>query len=219
MLYGASPAAGPTSSEAPHGAAWPRWARMVVSLLLTWHLLAMAIAPLAFPPPSSELARSAAYLAWPYLKAFSLDNGYRFFAPDPGPSHRVRYELIGPDGSVTQHHFPDRQVHWPRLLYHRFFMLAETVYAQVGPTEDVPEIDKLSSEERTQLEEERRKARILTGAIARNLLRAHPEAVSVRLFLEERAIPRPFDLDRGVRLDDDRWVRELPLGEFKRNAS
>ncbi len=218
MLHCASAAADRSSTEATHGVPWPRWARVVASVLLAWHLLAMAIAPLAFPPPSSDLARGAAILAWPYLKAFSLDNGYRFFAPDPGPSHRIRYELIGPDGSVTRHHFPDRRIHWPRLLYHRFFMLSETVYAQVGPTEDIPEIDKLSSEERAQLEEERRKAKILTVAIARNLLRAHPAAVSVRLFLEERAIPRPFDLDRGVRLDDARWIRELSLGEFKRDA-
>ena len=36
----------------------------------------------------------------PYLEAAYLDHGYAFFAPDPGPSHLVRYELEFDDGGV-----------------------------------------------------------------------------------------------------------------------
>jgi hypothetical protein len=60
----------------------------------------------------------------PYLDALYLNHGYSFFAPNPGPSFILEYEVSRPDGSVERGRLPDVEKHWPRLLYHRYFMLA-----------------------------------------------------------------------------------------------
>src|SRR3954470_18484166 len=102
-----------------------RRVRVVVSVLLALHLFAVFVGPWALPPQNSELSASAARVLRPYLEALSLTNGYRFFAPEPGPSHLVRYEATLDDGTLRTGVFPDKQEHVPRLLYHRYFMLSE----------------------------------------------------------------------------------------------
>ncbi len=60
----------------------------------------------------------------PYLQFLNLNNGYHFFAPEPTSSTIIEYDAERPDGSVVHGQIPDRST-WPRLLYHRYFMLAE----------------------------------------------------------------------------------------------
>jgi len=97
--------------------------RAVVSVLLALHLLAVFMAPLAARPNASEI--SSYLVSWfqPYLDTTYLNHGYGFFSPDPGSSFIIRFEVELPDGTVKQGVLPDRNVHWPRLLYHRHFML------------------------------------------------------------------------------------------------
>jgi hypothetical protein len=65
-----------------------------------------------------------------YLDALYLNHGYYFFAPDPGPGHLVYYDVFDAQGNLLkQGHFPDWELHRPRLWYHRHFMLAEQVGA------------------------------------------------------------------------------------------
>jgi hypothetical protein len=110
------------------------WIRVFVSLLLVWHLAAVALAPMSLPP-SSELVVDIAQkrMQW-YLDLLYLNHGYHFFAPDPGPGHLIRYEVFDDRGGLLeQGEFPNPKEHWPRLYYHRYFMLAD----QVGlPSED-----------------------------------------------------------------------------------
>ena len=105
----------------------PPW-RAVISILVTLHLLAVIAEPMQFfsrssrgTSPLSDPLRST--LA-PYVEFAYLNHGYFFFAPEPGPSHLIDCQLeFGSErGSLR---FPDRQAQWPRLLYHRHFMLAE----------------------------------------------------------------------------------------------
>lgn len=71
----------------------------------------------------------------PYLKILYLDHGYGFFSPDPGPSHLIRYTIEQQDGSEIKGVFPNHgqrpelRRQWPRLRYHRYFMLAEQIVA------------------------------------------------------------------------------------------
>ena len=81
--------------------------RIAASVLLGAHLMAVFVAPMAVPtssplvPPStSPLAGTFFRFFRPYLQAAFLNHGYKFFAPDPGPSHLVRYELTMADGGV-----------------------------------------------------------------------------------------------------------------------
>ena len=115
---------------------------MVVSLLVLFHLAALVISPLTLPLrqgqeiaaetyipaiPSESLLGSLRKVAGTYGKAVYLNHGYQFFAPDPGPSHLIQYEVVTDDGSTIKGQFPDRSVYWPRLRYHRWFMLSETL--------------------------------------------------------------------------------------------
>lgn len=132
-----------TAVEKTDQLAWSVRARAIVSILLVLHLTAIFAAPWSGPPPASRLSRTVVSCFAPYLHSAYLLHGYRFFAPDPGPSHIVRYELLMPDDSVKQGHFPDLEQHFPRLLYHRHFMLSETVFRSLGiPLEDAAELQR-----------------------------------------------------------------------------
>jgi hypothetical protein len=60
-----------------------------------------------------------------YLNLIYMNHGYEFFAPDPGGTHLISFRVTKPDGTTVEGRFPDLEVQWPRLLYHRHMMLAE----------------------------------------------------------------------------------------------
>ncbi len=209
----------PTASSTPPQ--WPSWLRGLVSLLVTLHLLAVFSAPWSQPPPSSDLANLVAGFFSPYLKFMSLDNGYRFFAPDPGPSHLIKYEFLDADGGViSAGRFPDRKIHWPRLLYHRHFMIAEMTFQQMAAVPEIPpdvNVEELfTKRERDVMAEQLRRAKLLQRSIADYLLSTLPEAKAVRLISQTHEIPTPLDLQRGLKLTDERLYQERLLGEFRR---
>lgn len=118
--------------------------RVIFSLLIIIHLAAVFAPPMAFQsrgprgisPSVSKLLRPFAA----YGQFFYLDRGYAFFAPDPGPSHLMRAKIgrVGDPVAETPANeinavlpsedtrlYPNLNEQWPRLLYHRHFMLAE----------------------------------------------------------------------------------------------
>ncbi len=199
--------------------AWTPTRRRWVSCLLIVHLAAIFIAPWSSPPPAPLLAERAATLFAPYLMGAYLNHGYRFFAPDPGPSHLVRYELRQADGGVVQGHIPDPQRDWPRLLYHRHFMITESLYNVLGRVEEIPDDAIMPAAERERMENQNRYSRELAGflaqGMAQQLLRQF-HGRSVRLYLQEHAIPYPQDVQQGKRLDSPELYSDLAdLGEFQ----
>ena len=193
---------------------WPLSRRLVVSVLLWVHLIAVFAAPWSDPPPSSELARRVASCFRPYLKFASLDNGYRFFAPDPGPSHLIRYEITTKDGEIVKGQLPKRGQHWPRLLYHRHFMISEMIFTLTAPTLDVPPMQVLSEQDRQALQDQRALSGELQRSIARYLFRQQAEAQRIRLFTVIHGMPSPSDVMRGMQLDDPMLYQDVLLGEF-----
>lgn len=128
----------PSTSERSCPKSWA-W---VVSILVGLHLLAVVSEPLRFFSQSDFQAGPEffALRGWvaPYVDWLYLDHGYFFFAPNPGPSHLVAVEADASKGSPPAadasqgvqlsryaYVFPDRRRQWPRLLYHRYFMLSE----------------------------------------------------------------------------------------------
>ena len=130
--------------------------RLVLSLLFAAHLLGVFVAPLGMsvmaayglfpekaPPPPEDQRLDEDQppppegwrppMPWlnqiyqPYLDVLYLNHGYGFFAPDPGASHLIDYTIELKDGSQMKGRFPDLNEHWPRLRYHRHFMLAEQI--------------------------------------------------------------------------------------------
>lgn len=124
----------------------PGWSRVVLGAVVGWHLLAVVVAP-ASVAPASPLVLNAWEVTSPYTRALYLNHGYRFFAPDPpdvsmllvfdveplpetpkpgalpGPTETP--VVVGkPENSATRLVIPTPDI-WPRLLYHRHFMISE----------------------------------------------------------------------------------------------
>jgi hypothetical protein len=192
--------------------------RRVVSGLILLHFFAILAATNVASPPESPVWGWFAGLFRPYVNAADLNHGYRFFAPDPGPSHLVEYELTMPSGKVEKGRFPDRRQEWPRLLYHRYFMLAEHLnmfYMPVQEAQDQLEDPRLKSEVRIDIqnhaEEFKKQYRRFAESYGRELLR-RTGAVSVKLQLVEHGIPpAPVFASGKTRLDDQSLY--MPLGE------
>lgn len=183
----------PQSSHPPTDTVWARWPwlRRAVSVGLCLHLLALVIAPLAVAP-SSPLWQRAWLLFRPYLEAMNLNHGNHFFAPEPGPSHLVRYELRFEDGRVEQGLFPNLEQQ-PRLRYHRHFMLSEF-------------LNNLAIDD---------SRRDLFDAVTRSYadhLRHEYQAAEVTLTLRRHYVPSPQHVLSGKRLNDVSLFAERPLG-------
>jgi hypothetical protein len=73
------------------------------------------------PPPT--ILRLSQFIQ-PYLDLLYLNHGYSFFAPEPSASYVIEYEIEKEDGQTVRGRLPDLRRHWPRLLYHRYFMLS-----------------------------------------------------------------------------------------------
>ena len=174
--------------------------RATVSVLVALHVFAVFVGPWAMPPQNSELSARCADLLRPYVEGISLANGYRFFAPQPGPSHLVRYEITMPDGSQSEGVFPDRNVHWPRLLYHRYFMLSEFINSLETP------------------EKPNERAEAVAQSFAKHLAEAHG-ASEVKLYLVRHFVPRMSEVQQGMRLNDKQLYEIQPLGTYKRDES
>ena len=109
---------------------WPLPIRIAVFTLLMLYLSIVVLAPLTNPSGAGQLTVPVAEVVAPVHQALYLNHGYRFFAPDPGPSHVLVYEIETADGKKIKGHFPDRENTSPRLLYHRWFMLSESMYRE-----------------------------------------------------------------------------------------
>jgi hypothetical protein len=188
-------------------------ARIVISGLLAFHVLAVAIFPLAFATQNaSPSVMSVAGWMRPYGEALCLDHGYFFFAPNPGPSHLVQYRLEFDDGRPPMEgRFPDLKQHWPRLWYHRHFMLAEHLNAHYIPPEPPAEANQ---QELARWQAARASYERHLRAFEQHLLEKHG-ADRVTLVRLEHAIPFPDEyedmLDQGIRLDDPQSF--VPLDE------
>ena len=181
------------------GASWPPVARAVASLGIVLYLAAVIVAPLAGPPPASALAAAVLQPLRPLVGGLYLGHGYRFFAPNPGPGHSIRWIVTMPDGSTRSGTIPDARTDRPRLLYHRRFMVSEKIAALV-PAGDAP----VEIRERA-----RRDWQPLVRGVARNLLRVHGGS-AVALELVEHYLPAPEEILSATTAAD----AVTPLGSY-----
>lgn len=100
---------------------------LVANVWVAYHIFCVAIAPVGMPP-TSPLLSDVSEIARPYNEFFFLNHGYHYFAPDPGGSTLIQCEVPQQSGRDKRFRFPDVEIS-PRLLYHRYFMLAENVGA------------------------------------------------------------------------------------------
>lgn len=198
---------------------WSVAAKVVASLFITAHLFTVFAAPWGNPPPSSGLSQNVSRFVHPYTQTLAIDNGYRYFAPDPEASHIIRYTLKSDDGTTNNGELPDRSVHWPRLLYHRHLMLSETTFQLINAAPDLPADFQMSEDEKKDYEWQRERARRLLRSLADQLLESNPSASSVELVLHEHAIPTPPQVINGLELTDKSlYDAGVNLGVFERES-
>jgi hypothetical protein len=150
------------------------WVRGVLSILLMLHLTAVFVAPAVAPPtPRSDFFGALHDFFTPYLNLAYINHGYGFFSPDPGSSFIIRYHIERKDGEVLEGVMPDLEKNWPRLLYHRYFMLTSQSSLLPG----------------------------LPQAYVRHLQKVH-DARFVRLQYVEHRPPTARQVRNGMRLDD-----------------
>jgi hypothetical protein len=207
---------------------WSGRARLIASLLISFHLLAVVAEPLRFfsRSPENFSASDTAFLRrtlGPYVDAMYLSHGYFFFAPNPGPAHLIECqitpnrELASGSTQVDKSNwkiYPDRKDQWPRLLYHRHFMLSEFYNTLFAPTEleNVAELDQRIID---QWREDRRIYESLQDCLKQNLLSKYPEhSVALKRIQHELPNPRTVFVDRW-KLTDPRLYNELLEGPVK----
>ena len=108
---------------------------LLLHIWIVFHFAAVLIAP-ASVPPATRLAQQSWSYCGGYLQFLFLNHGYHFFAPDPAGSTLIAYEATMPDGSTEWNRIPNREI-WPRLNYHRHFMLTEHMAATVSVRPDM----------------------------------------------------------------------------------
>ncbi len=197
----------------PQSAWRPRW-RALVSVLLLVHVTAVFAAPFTFatssgPGSASPFASSLMTALRAYIDAAYLNHGYFFFAPNPGPSHLVRCRLQNGAGpGVEEWSFPDRQRQWPRLRYHRHFMLSESLNSRYVPAEPPPEI-RGDAGQMAAWREGRRQDELLRESYREHLCAARGSERADLMRVEHRQ-PTPFEFQEGLRLEDSSLYRDLP---------
>jgi len=161
-----APAPKPKAPKKPSPWPWAPWLRVLVSLFVAFHILAVFSAPWLiqnrdifappWPPdrpwliedgrvvPREQIDRtkhptlrlrvpealagpeSAFPIIYHYANLLYINNGYDFFSPDPVGSYIIKYEVFDSMGqTIKAGEFPDANARWPRLLYHRYMMLAD----------------------------------------------------------------------------------------------
>lgn len=123
-----------------------KW-RAAISLLLIVHIVAIFMPPFMLQAsgsggtsPIGEVVMNALR---PYIDMAYLNHGYAFFAPNPGPSYLVRAHIEFEDGrEPIEETFPNLDEQWPRLLYHRHFMLSEQLNSMYQPPQLPQEISQ-----------------------------------------------------------------------------
>ena len=198
----------PVEQEHPHVYVSPVW-RVVVHVWVIVHLLALIAAPLTFATMGAPAPQMLFDVTRPYVDLLFLDHGYAFFAPEVGPNHLVEYRIEREGESEAEiKRFPSLDDQWPRLLYHRHFMLSETLHARFAP-DDLPQDFFPDREEYERWRAQRSMFVKLRDSFASHLAHEHA-ANEVEIVRIEHRQPHPPEFDGGLRLNDDSLYQELP---------
>ena len=220
--------------------AWSPWKRQVVSIVILVYLGILLLGPLSDPIASTHFSGPLARTVSPVHRILFQGHGYRFFGPDPAASHLLVYRGVRADGSEFSGHFPDRDSISPRLMYHRWFMLSETIFTTqlLNPSKEQVRLRNLEYEQEienltrsVQLDLKKRLVReqeienamfenvnqrmtMLASSIGRVLMDRN-DGETIELFVQERAIPFPEQVAEGMQLKDEAFLSELvKIGEM-----
>ena len=114
-----------------------------------------------------------------------------------------------PDGSRTERMYPDLEQHWPRLLYHRHFMLAEFLNEIHQPPGPPPDLAANDPEGADQWMRSRAQYEHVRQSIVDHLhSKSSGKPVAIRRI--EHLIPDFIEFgSEGIALNDQRYYRVL----------
>jgi hypothetical protein len=186
--------------------------KLLISVLVSIHLLAVFLPPLAFQSrgplgPSPAVGTLLRPLEG-YSQFLYIDRGYAFFAPNPGPSHLIQAAFTR-DERTEERLYPDRRRQWPRLLYHRHLMIAaylQEIYEPPGPPPELSRLDPATAADWTR---SRARYERVRQSILDHLRSVHPDdQVAIRRI--EHLVPDWVDYRREpIALTDQRLYRVL----------
>lgn len=211
---------------------WSPTKRLTISAIIVVYLVIVFSGP-ATNSVSSDLTNAMGKIFEPIHQATHLGHGYRYFGHNPGQSHLLKFEVGMPDKTVVSGQIPDRDKHWPRQLYHRWFMLSETVFNQFNGALDRESFERTQQTltERIEMMQQKGKRSFakrllryqrergekydenmkrideLINAIGQHLIREHG-GEWVKLSVHAREIPFPEDIILGERLGTPERITE-----------
>ncbi len=193
----------------------PPRVRLLASVIIVGHLAAVFLPPLAFqtrgPFGASPSVTALMAPVLRYAQLLYLDRGYAFFAPDPGPSHLLEIKWTDGQRSVTRR-LPDLSQQWPRLRYHRRFMLSEFYHDQYrqpvfDQTAGMP-LEQLPVEQRDRMFAERRRFEAIDASVREHAATLYPGEVTIERL--EHLLPDFIPYARApIGLDDPRLFVNL----------
>lgn len=204
----------PTDPTPRIGSLSPKW-KLAISLWILLHLFAIIAEPFAlftrgadgYSPTARPLRRGLA----PYVEFGYLHHGYFFFAPNPAPSHLLECSLKSSSGEQSRLRLPDRRAQWPRLLYHRHFMLAEFLNQfHVEPVTEQGISNLPNKELQDAWRSDRARFEMVRDSMIKHLKhRYHVD--SAEIFRLEHRLPSAAEVFEGkIPLDDERFYVVLP---------
>jgi hypothetical protein len=118
----------------------PGWRMMAGSVLILLHFAAILTAVTIVPPPNGPAPYWSNQL-WsrttrPYLQLTVLNNGYHFYAPEPGPAALVWFRVEWADGETTWVRIPDHKTVGTHVERRRLGALATSLGQTIPPTSD-----------------------------------------------------------------------------------
>jgi len=187
--------------------------RLLISILIIGHLLAVVLPPLSVqtrgPIGQSPSIATALGLIERYSQMLYIDRGYAFFAPDPGPSHLIQAAVTDQNGKRVEWMYPDREQHWPRLLYHRYFMLSEFMEEIYQPPGPPPELRALNRDEAIYWGEARKRYEHVRRSVVDHLKYENPDK-EVAIRRVEHLLPDLIEYQIApIELTDERLYRVL----------
>jgi hypothetical protein len=114
------------------------------------------------------------------------------------------------DGSLATLRFPDRNAQWPRLLYHRHFMMAENLHQLWAPPLTPEASNELDAQLVKDWQRDRQRFESVRDSI-RNHLAKRYNASQVSVVRIEHRLPSDDEvLRQRIRLNDRRLYMTLP---------
>jgi hypothetical protein len=191
---------------------WPRWARILVSLVVVYHLAAIVSGAVGVPP-SSELERSIADGFTSYFDLMDLGYSYRFYA-EPGPTPVVMATIQFADGRPEETvRLPARDLGGPRMRHQRQLALANALFNDVQEARRRVRDASQSGLARAyarHLCRTRTGCRLVTIHLQQHLI---PDAAEVRRALDEPGAAR-FDLFAESLFTTPEWVGDFSCDDF-----